>query len=135
MKQTLNEVFESLRTTIEKAYESGVTLQEAERLAAQTLLIRLQLADQIKSMDLSARLKKHGVKAVRAQVYMEELAKHDKKPAENYMDNAVNLSDLVKAEEREYAEADVSKDQMMTYMDIFKDAHLYFRGIMKGTFE
>jgi hypothetical protein len=124
-----------LKEAIERAYSEGVTIPDAEKLAARTLTIRLELSDEIKQVALDARMKKHGVKAVRADVYMEELCKHDKKPAESFLEHAVNLSEKVATEETSFAEAEAEYQKLMAYLDVFKDAHLYFRNIAKGTFE
>jgi pyruvate/2-oxoglutarate dehydrogenase complex dihydrolipoamide dehydrogenase (E3) component len=133
MNKTSN--FESLKKVIERAYQEGVTVQEAEKYAAQTLLARMEIAENLRALDLDARMKKHGVKAVRGQAYLEEVGKHEKKPTESMLEASVNLNELVKAEETEYAVAEVNSDYAHALLDIFKDAHLYFRSIMKGTFE
>lgn len=132
---SLELTFSEFRESIQKAYEEGVTMQQAERLAAKTLQIRMLISDEIKSRDLDARMKKHGVKVTRAEAYMEELSKHEKKPAEAYMEHAINQSLLVNASEKMYADAETTKDRLQTYLDVAKDAHLYFRQIAKGTFE
>lgn len=133
--KTINDVVGELKDILEKAYEHGLTFQEAEKVASQTLSLRIALADELRAVDLDAKMKKHGVKAVRAAVYMEEIKKHEKKPAEAYLDNAVNLSPLVEQEERAYATAQVNCDHLVTYLDIMKDAHIFFRTVAKGNFE
>ena len=97
--------------------------------------MRLTLADELRVTDLDARMKRHGVKAVKAAVYTQEVAKHEKKPSEGFLENAVNLDKMVADEESAYAQADTTKDQLANYLDIFKDAHIYFRGIAKGNYE
>ena len=131
----LNKTLQELQDTIARAYTEGVTMQEAERLAAHTLSVRLQIADHIKSSDLDARMKKHGVKAIRAQVYLEQIAANEKKPTEAWLESAVNMSDLVKAEETLYAESDTDTRRLETYSDVLKDAHIFFRKVMGGSFE
>lgn len=131
----LSLICEELKLAIESAYNEGISIPEAEKLAARTLTARLELSDEIKSAALDARMKKHGAKAVRAAVYMEELAKHEKKPAEAYMEHAVNLSEVVAAEETAFAEAEAELQCLDAYLRIFADAHIYFRAVMKGTFE
>lgn len=135
MSKYIIELSNDLKNLIDKAYEQGVTIPEAEKLAAKTLSVRLEISEELMSVDLDSRMRKHGVKAVRAEVYMEELKKHDKKPAEAYLDNVVNLSDAVRNEERDYAESDTHRGLLVNYLDIFKDAHIYFRGIAKGNYE
>ena len=130
-----NSIYKELTETINKAYEQGVTMQEAERLAARTLTIRIELTDQIKERDLDARMKKHGVKAIKARAFVEEIVKHEKKPTESQLDAAVNLSPLVEAAELLFAESETTKNQLEAYSDIFKDAHIFFRGVAKGQYE
>lgn len=133
--RTLDELCSELKSIIEKAYTEGVTVMESERLAALTLSTRLELADMIKVKDLDARMKKNGVKVVRANAYMNEITEHEKKPSEGYLDHAINQDPLVRAEEKQYAEAEVECDRLTTYNDVFKDAHIYFRSIAKGNYE
>ncbi len=135
MKNTLEKVCAGLEKDVKQAYEEGVTLMEAEKLAAKCLGVQLQLAREIKVVDLDSRMKKHGIKAIKAQVYMEELAKHEKKPAEAFLDHAVNQSPLLTAAENDFAIADTDKEELTNFFGIFKDAHIYFRGIAKGKFE
>jgi hypothetical protein len=131
----MEKTFKELKATIDRIYNEGCTIIEAERLAARTLSIRLDISDRIKEVDLDARMKRHGVKAIRAQAYMDELVKYDKKPAEGLLDHAVNLSELVSAAEGLYSSADTEVDRLKAYLDVFKDAHLYFRNIARGTYE
>jgi hypothetical protein len=131
----MERVFKELKATIDRVYNEGCTILEAERLAARTLSIRLDISDRIKEVDLDARMKRHGVKATRAQVYMDEIVKFDKKPAEAYLENAVNLSNLVDVAESLYSIADTEVDRLKTYLGVFSDAHIYFRTIAKGTYE
>jgi hypothetical protein len=135
VKDNLAKTVKDLKQEIVKAYEQGVTIVEAERLAALTLHARLLLSDEIKVIDLDAKMRRNGVKSVRANAYMEELSKHDKKPAEGFLENAVNLNQEVLNEEISFFEVESERNRLESYLDIFKDAHLYFRQICKGTFE
>jgi hypothetical protein len=129
------EVCQELKTIIENAYNEGVTIQDAERLAAKTLVVRIDLSQELKVVDLDSRMKKHGVKVTRADAYMEEIKKHDKKPVESFLEAAVTMNGNVIEAEHDYAKADVHREMIHNYLDIFKDAHIYFRGIAKGTYE
>lgn len=131
----LTKIFAELEVTITEAYEKGVTMADAERLAARTLLVRMQIADTLRSKDLDARMKKIGVKATKAEVYLAEVRKSDKKPTEAALEALININSQVGEAECSFAEAEVSVQRLETYNDIFKDAHLYFRSIMKGNFE
>jgi hypothetical protein len=131
----LSLICEELKLAIENAYNEGISIPDAEKLAARTLTARLELSDEIKSAALDSKMRRNGVKVVRANAYMDEITKHDKKPAEAFLENAVNLSPEVNEEENSYAEAEAELSRLIAYLDVFKDAHLYFRTIMKGSFE
>ena len=131
----MERTFKELKATIDRVYNEGCTVLEAERLAAKTLSVRLEISDRIKEVDLDARMKKHGIKAIRAKEYMDELAKYDKKPAEGLLEHAVNLSELVGAAEGLYNNADTEVDRLKTYLGVFSDAHIFFRTIAKGSYE
>jgi hypothetical protein len=133
--KTVFDVCSELKTIIENAYNEGVTVLEAEKLAAKTLVVRLELSQELKVVDLDSRMKKHGVKVTRADAYMSEIKKHDKKPVESYLEAVISTDGNVIEAEHDYAKADVHREMIENYLDIFKDAHIYFRGIAKGTYE
>ena len=133
--KTVFDVCGELKSIIETAYNEGVSVMEAEKLAAKTLVVRLELSQELKVVDLDSRMKKHGVKVTRADAYMSEIKKHDKKPVESFLEAAVTMDGNVIEAEHDYAKADVQKEMIQNYLDIFKDAHIYFRGIAKGTYE
>lgn len=125
----------ALKKDIQRAYAEGVTILAAEKLASKTLLARMALADAIQVLDLDARMKRQGVKAERGSLYSSIVAESEKKPTETAIESMINTSLTVVAAEQTYAEADTSKDRLHTYSDIFKDAHIFFRSVAKGTFE
>lgn len=130
----IEKLCEELEVVVNNAYENGVTLGDAEKLAGRMLGAQMVIAKELEAIDLDARMKKNGVKAVKAAVYMDELTRHEKKPAEGFLEHAVNLSKIVVDEQNAYEKADARKDALATYLGIFKDAHIYFRGVAKGTF-
>lgn len=131
----LESEIEALREIVQAAYSESVTISEAEKLAARCLHAQMLIAEDLKSSDLDSRMKKNGVKAVRAKVYMEEVAKHEKKPAEGLLDHVLALNDKCNKEQDAYDSAEVKKSYLETYLGIFKDGHIFFRGIAKGKFE
>ena len=130
----ITKLCQELETVVQDAYENGVTLTEAEKLAAKMLGAQIAIARALENTDLDARMRKNGVKAIKAAVYMDELTKHEKKPAEGFLEHAVNLNKMVADEQTAYDTADARKDALFTYLGIFKDAHIYFRGVAKGAF-
>jgi hypothetical protein len=59
-----------LETKIQKSYEEGITLEDAEKLAAEFLHAMMQISQQLKSLDLDARMKKAGLKSIKAATYL-----------------------------------------------------------------
>lgn len=129
-KQILNE----LTSEIQSAYEQGVTLEHAERLASKFLHAQLSLSEALKAADLDARMKKSGNKAVRAGAYLEEATKGDKKPSDTFIEAHVNTKEAVIEQQLALDEAEVALDELKRYYDIFHEAHVHFRGIAKGRF-
>ena len=127
--------FSELKAIVEKAYAEGTTLEEAERLAAHFLGAQMRVAEELAQIDLDSRMKKSGLKAIKAAVYMEAVSKADKKPAEGWLENHVALNELVGEAQTSFDTADSRKVSLEVYLGIFKDAHIYFRGIAKGRFE
>lgn len=128
-------MIDELKNKIVKSYQEGVTLEEAERLAAEFLSAQLHLAEELRVSDLDARMRKSGLKTIKSSVRQEELKKHDKKPTENHLEDVVNLSEVVVAEQQSLDEAEVQRDYHRATYDIFREAHIYFRGISKGRYE
>ncbi len=131
----VNAEFGELSTDVQRAYEEGVTVEEAERLAAKFLVAQMNVAAELASVDLDSRMKKNGVKALKSAVYMAAATAGEKKPSEGFLENHVNMSDLVQGEQNSYDAADARKESLGIYLSIFKDAHIYFRGVAKGRFE
>lgn len=125
----------NLENKIKQAYEEGVTTEESEKLAAEFLHAMMTVSSQLKTSDLDARMRKSGVKAIRAVVYLENVAKADKKPSDVMLDAIINNNGLVNKEQESFDKAEVEKDELERYYNIFKEAHIYFRGIAKGKFD
>lgn len=127
--------FKELEQAIKDSYESGVTLEEAEKLAGRFLHAQIQTSEQLKQFDLDARMRKTGLKAVRANIYAEITGKADKKPTEAAIENEIVRNTIVQNEQDKLDEAEVDRDELTRYYNIFREAHVYFRGIAKGRFE
>jgi hypothetical protein len=125
---------EDLESQIQHAYTESLTLNEAERLAARFLEAQMLTARVYANADLDARMKKSGVKAIKAAVYMEAATSGDKKPSDVMLNATVDLSKLVQDEQRALDEAEVTRDRIKAYSDVFIQAHVYFRQMSKGNF-
>jgi len=130
----LTAYYEELSADIQKAYEGGTTLEEAERLAAKFLGAQMWLVPELQRAGLDARMRKAGVKAIKSAVRIEEIKKFDKKPTEGALEDAVNLNELVRGEQTALDEAEVLVEMLNNYLSIFTNSHIFFRGIAKGSF-
>lgn len=127
--------YKELTAIIQSAYESSVTIQEAEKLAARFLHAQIEVSEQLRGADLDARMRKSGVKALKSAVRMEEVRKHEKKPTEGTLEDVVNTNEMVTQEQEALDKSEVDRDLLSNYLNIFKDAHIFFRGVSKGRFE
>lgn len=127
--------YEDLKREIERAYNGDVTIDEAERLAARFLMAQMEVAQELSIADLDARMKKNGLKTHKAFVYMEAATKGDKKPSEGFLENHIALDPGYQLAQRDFDSAENRRESMQLYLGIFKDAHIYFRGISKGRYE
>lgn len=126
---------EDLTNDIKKAYEGGCELAEAERLAAKFLHAQIQVGTELQKADLDARMRKTGVKAIRAAVYLDGATKGDKKPSDTLLEAVVNSDKIVQDEQTSLDTAENNRNAFENYLSVFREAHIYFRGIAKGRFE
>lgn len=127
--------FKELENDIKAAYEQGVTMEQAERLAAKFLAAQVAIGEELRTADLNARMRKSGVKAVKAAVYLEAATKGDKKPSDVMLGAIVDSDKLVNDEQAGLDEAEVNRNALDNYLSVCREAHIYFRSIAKGRFE
>ena len=125
---------DELESIIEASYSEGVTTEQAERLAARFLYAQMMVSKELTNADLTARMRKTGVKSLRAVLYKEEATKGDKKPTEAMLASIIDSNDLIQGEQNSYDESEVTKSELERYYDIFGNAHIYYRSLAKGTF-
>lgn len=135
MNNKLQTLCDSLSKEIEDSYESSVSIEQAEKLAAKFLYAQLQLSEELAVRDLDARMKKSGVKAIKAAVYHAEATKGDKKPSDAFLQSLVDMNEHVGSEQQSFDSAEVERERLQNYFNIFKEAHIFYRGISKGRFE
>lgn len=123
-----------LQDKITASYESGVTLIEAERLAAEFLSAQISISTELASKSLDSRMRKSGLKSIRAAVYLESSSKGDKKPTEAALSATVDSHTVVIQEQDGLDTAEVEVDELQRLYSIFTNAHIYFRGVAKGNF-
>lgn len=125
----------SLENKIKDSYENGVTMDQAEKLAGEFLYAQMVVSNELKRADLDSRMRKAGLKSLKAQAYMDACSKSDKKPTETALEHIVNTNELVKVEHKDFDEKESLRDNLTRYYNIFREAHIHFRGISKGKFD
>lgn len=123
-----------LEHIIVEAYEGGVTMEQAERYAARFLAAQVKLSQSLLTADLDSRMRKAGLKAVKAAVYLENATKGDKKPSDVLLAAVVDSDTLVSGEQEAFDNAEAGKDNLERLYSICREAHVYFRGVAKGSF-
>jgi len=125
---------DQLEIKIQDSYTQGVTMEQAERLAGEFLHAMMRVSTELKTVDLDSRMRKSGVKAVRAAVYLDTVQSSDKKPTEAQITSLIDTSPEVNQSQDGLDKAEVDRDDLKRYYDIFQNAHVFFRGIAKGNF-
>lgn len=124
-----------LADKIKSSYEDSITMEMAENLAGEFLCAQIQISAELRNADLDARMKKNGLKQVKAAVYLNKATETDKKPSDVLLQAVVDRDEIVAGEQKSFDEAEVDRDMLQNYLSIFKDAHIHFRSIAKGRFE
>ncbi len=135
MNKDFKEMIEALAQDIQGAYEDSPTIPEAEKLAGKFLYAQIQIANELQICDLDAKMKRAGTKAVKAAVYLEHATKGDKKPSDTMLGALVDSSDIVMGQLKTEAQAEVDRDWLRNHFEIFKEAHIFFRALCKGSFQ
>lgn len=122
---------EEITSDIKNSYEMSITIPEAERLAGKFLYAMLVLSESVRQADLNSRMRKSGVKAIRAAIYLEAVQKSDKKPSDVLLEQMINSNPIVASQQEGFDTADVNKDFLQNVYNVSKEAHVHFRTIAK----
>lgn len=131
----MKDFYKELEQKIQSSYTEGMTLDEAEKLAAEFLKAQIVVSRELQKEDLDSRMRKTGLKAVRAAIYSDSISKSDKKPTEAALDHMINSHEIVCNEQNALDTAESNRDELERYYNIFREAHVYYRGVAKGRFE
>lgn len=125
----------ALKAIVDKAYAEGVLMDDAEKYAARFLSAQMLIAEELQRVDLEARMRKNGVKAAKASIWIAAATKDEKKPSDKFLDSIVDSDVAARAEQEAYDRVDSYKESLSLYLGVFKDGHIYMRGIAKGRYE
>lgn len=132
-RSNLDQFLQNLQDKIKAAYESSITIPEAEKLAGEFLHAQFVISKELAIADLDARMRKQGVKAIKAALYMEGATKVDKKPSDVLLNAQVDMSELTQSEQTSYDEAEVYAESLKTHLRICSESHVYFRQLSRAT--
>lgn len=127
--------YSELQKDIQDAYENGVTVEDAEKLSAKFLWAQMHLATAFRNADLDCRMRKAGLKTVKATVYLDEATKSDKKPTEATLTALIDKNPHVVSEQGGLDAAEVERDYFQNCLNTLKEAHIFFRNVGKGRYE
>lgn len=122
----------ALEEKIKDAYEQSITITEAEKLAGEFLHAQMYIARALQTRSLDARMRKQGVKAIRAGVYLEGAMAGDKKPSDVLLNAQVDADERVKLAQGQFDTAEVEAEALQNYFRIFESAHVYFRQLSRS---
>jgi hypothetical protein len=130
---TFEKFCKDLENKVKVAYEEHVTIERAEELAGEFLHAQFVVSAELRKADLDARMRKQNNKAVRGAIYLDAATKGEKKPTEAALAAIIETNDLVQGEQKAYDEAEVLSSDVERAYNICREAHIYFRGIAKGS--
>ncbi len=134
MRTDIEEFCQALETKIKNAYEESITVEEAEKLAAEFLHAQMIITKELQRASLDARMRRQGLKAIKAAVYLEGAKQGEKKRSDVLLSAEVDRDEIVAAEQIAFDEAEVEAEALQNYFRIFESSHVYFRNVAKGTF-
>lgn len=131
----MKEFIDKCTSIIQKAYEESPTLEEAEKYAALFLDAQIRVGTELAAASLDARMRKSGTKALKASVLLDAATKGEKKPADSLLTAIVDSDQMVIESQGGLDRAEVTVDELQNYHSVFREAHIFFRGISRGKFE
>lgn len=131
---SINQTIKTFQSKIQETYESGITLDQAERFASELLGGMLGVSTELSRKDLDARMKKTAIKALRAALYENACKGHEKKPTEGTLTALLDSNELIIGEQNRLDEAEVEVLELKRTYDIFNNAHVHYRNVSKGAF-
>ncbi len=131
----LKDFCKNIEDKIVQSYEQGVTLEDAEKLGGEFLYAMMLVSNALKKSDLDSRMRKSGVKAIRAAIYLDIVQRSDKKPTEAQITAMLDTEKIISDEQTAYDLAEVEKNDLERYYSIFQNAHIFYRSVSKGRME
>lgn len=127
--------YKALEQKIIQSYQEGVTPMTGETLAAEFLEAQIKVSEEVKIAALNARLNKSVLKEARAKLLYAEATKGDKKPSDSILQAIVDSDKRVLGIQNLFDESEEDANELERMYNIFREAHIFYRGISKGRFD
>lgn len=127
--------YKSLEQKIIKAYTEGTNLVDAESLAAEFLEAQIKVSEELKEESIRHRMLKADLKERAASVLYAAATAGDKKPSDSILQALVDKDPGVKEAYQVHIVAEEHANELERLYNIFRESHVYFRGISRGKFE
>jgi hypothetical protein len=127
--------YKQLEQKIIQSYQEGVTPLTGETLAAEFLAAQISVSEEIKRASIKARLSKSVVKEERGKLLYKEATTPEKKPSDTLLNALVDSNIDILACQMAYDKDEETANELERLYNIFREAHIFYRGVAKGKFD
>lgn len=127
--------YKYLEQKIIQTAQEGVTPMVAETIAAEFLSAQIQVSEELKVTAIKAKLLKSILKEERAKLLYKEATTPDKKPSDSILQAVVDKDQNVLYCQKNFDTGEEDAKELERLYDIFRESHIYYRGVSKGKFD
>jgi hypothetical protein len=127
----MKDLIEQLQKRVSEVYENGTTVSQSEEITHELADAEFKLVTMITPLDLDARMRRHGVKQIRAAVYLDIIKNSEKKPTEAQIAAMVDSDSLVSDAQKGYDGAEAALAEAERLLDAVHNSQVVFRTLMK----
>lgn len=131
-KEQLKNIVE-LETKMRIFYDTDFSISECEKLSSLACVLMMEIASELKRLDLDSRNRKTLLKAQRGSEYIDLLKTQDKKPTEAYLEHSLNISKEIINQQNQIDDLESEKLYYERMISTCEHAHVFFRGVAKNT--
>lgn len=124
-------MIETLRKAMQDVYHGNFDYSKADRMAALSLTLQIELAKFSADAEWRARQSKAEIKHISAEANYKYRTSSDKKISETALEQLVNKDPDVKNAELKMAEYERDARRWVNYLGTMRDSHIFFRNLGK----
>lgn len=122
-----------LEEKIKNSYEVSLDLSEAEKLASEFLYAHMVLTREYQRVSLDARMRKAGLKSIKASVYLAEAGQGEKKRSDVLLNALVDVSAIVATSQEAFDTSETTAELIQGWINVVQQGHIHFRQMSKGS--